>query len=374
MIDYSANKKILIIDDEPIIQETLHALLMGMDLDFHFASSGEEGILQAQAILPDVILLDVMMPGMDGFEVCQRLKANKTTRHVPIILVTALDNPEDLSRGLDMGADEFISKPPDRREIKARVRSMLRIKQQYDELENMMKLREELSNLIVHDMRSPLNIIIGHGEMLHNNNNLPEPISLRINRINEQAEKLNKFIDEMLMIARMEQGKLHLNCTSVNVNHMILRMADEYRVIAEAKGINLVSALPPYNCYVEIDERLIGRVLDNLVGNALKYSPPQTNITLELVPVKRESKSWAQVRVRDEGIGISDLEKINIFDKFKVVELKQQGIPQVGLGLFFCKMVIETHGGNIWAEDNIPPGGTVFIFELPLEKTLPALQ
>ena len=232
--------KILIIDDEPIIRETLQALLMDELDDFFFASNAEEGILQAQNSLPDVVLLDVMMPGMDGFETCKVLKKDPATAHIPIILVTALDSSEDISRGLDSGADEFISKPPDRRELKARVRSMLRIKHQYDDLKNTMKLREDLANLIVHDMRSPLNIIIGHGEMLLNAPGMPETLVRRVEKINEQSEKLNKFIDEMLMIARMEQGKIFLNRNLADVNQIVESVITEHSVIAEARNLKLV--------------------------------------------------------------------------------------------------------------------------------------
>lgn len=288
LIDHSLPSKILIIDDEPIVRETLQALLMDVNYKFLLASNGAEGIKLAQECRPDVILLDVMMHDMDGFEVCQYLKLNNDTRHIPIILVTALDNPEDLSRGLDLGADEFISKPPDWRELKARVRSMLRIKHQYDELENMMKLREELSNLIVHDMRSPLNIIIGHGEMLVHTPSLSESVVHRINIINEQSEKLNKFIDEMLIVAQMEQNRLHLNYTEVNLNHLVQQVHADHHVIAAAKNIELLTEIPPFICQLQADEHLIARVLDNLVSNAIKFSPAHTCIAVKLTMIERD--------------------------------------------------------------------------------------
>ena len=364
--EISRRSKILIVDDEPILQETLHALLIEDLYDFFFASNGEEGIQQADLVQPDVILMDIMMPGMDGFEACQELKKKPNTQHIPIILVTALDSSDDLSRGLDSGADEFITKPPDRRELKARVRSMLRIKHQYDDLKNTMKLREDLVNLIVHDMRSPLNIIIGHGEMLLNAPGLPDALTRRVDKINEQAEKLNKFIDEMLIIARMEQGRIYLNRNAANVNQIVVSVISEHNVIAEARSLKLVLDLPPLICYAQVDERLIARVLDNLLSNALKFSPPSSTVIVRMTLVEHDELPFIHVQVIDQGPGVSDDYKIDIFDKFKVVELKKIGVSQVGLGLFFCRLVIEAHQGHLGVENNVPLG-SIFSFEIPAE-------
>jgi signal transduction histidine kinase len=369
MVSENARRsQILIVDDEPILQETLHALLIEDLFDFHFASTGEEGIRQAEVVQPDVILMDIMMPGMDGFEACRTLKGNPLTQHIPIILVTALDSSDDISRGLDSGADEFITKPPDRRELKARVRSMLRIKHQYDELKNTMKLREDLANMIVHDMRSPLNVIIGHGEMLLNSPGLPETLVRRVDKINEQAEKLNKFIDEMLMVARMEHGRIFLNCTSVDVNQVVSSVTAEHNVIAEARSLKLVVELPPLICHAQVDERLIARVIDNLLSNALKFSPSLGVVIVRMTLVEHDGVPFIRTQVIDQGPGVSDDYKAEIFDKFKVVEMKKAGISQVGLGLFFCRLVVEAHQGYIWVENNVPLG-SIFSFEIPAENT-----
>ena len=308
------------------------------------------------------------MPGMDGFETCQALKKNPSTAHIPTILVTALDSYEDISRGLDSGADEFISKPPNRRELKARVRSMLRIKHQYDDLKNTMKLREDLGNLIVHDMRSPLNIIIGHGEMLLNAPGMPETLVRRVEKINEQAEKLNKFIEEMLMIAQMEQGRIFLNRSLVNINQIVEGVVVEHSVIAEARSLKLGVELPPLICHAQVDDRLIARVLDNLLSNAFKYSPPASQVTVRMTLVEHDELPFIRVQVIDQGPGISDDYKSEVFDKFKVVALKKAGVTQVGLGLFFCRLVVEAHQGKIWVENNVPLG-SIFNFEIPAENS-----
>ena len=357
--------KILIVDDETIILDTLHAFLMDEDYEFLFAVNGEEAIKKVNSTPPDVILLDIMMPGIDGFEVCQRLKSDPATSYIPIILVTALDSTEEITRGLDSGADEFISKPVDRRELKARVRSMLRIKHQYDDLENTIRLRDDLSNLVVHDMRSPLNIIMGHGEMLLNVPNLQEGLVNRITKINEQSERLNKLINEMLMIARMEQGKMVLNLVSSNLNQVIERVVSDHKVIAEARNLNITLALCKDGCSAVIDEHLMSRVIDNLLSNALKFSPAYSEIKIQTTTFGLPQKPALGFMIFDQGPGISSEFQEEIFEKYKVVALKKAGVSQVGLGLFFCKLVIEAHQGRIWVENN-KPLGSVFCFEIPV--------
>src|SRR5262249_29049268 len=143
--------RVLIVDDDPLARDTLEAQLYLEGYELLFATNGIDALQRMKELTPDVILLDVMMPQMSGFEVCQYLKQRSEFRHIPIILVTALDGPDELVRGLGAGADEFITKPVNSQELRARVRSMLRIKAQYDDLERTLQLRELLSNMIVHD-------------------------------------------------------------------------------------------------------------------------------------------------------------------------------------------------------------------------------
>ena len=147
---------IFVVDDDPSARETAKMLLLPEGYEMSFAPNGLEALAQLNHFEPDVILLDVMMPGMDGFELCQKLKSVSAWRHIPIILVTALDGKEHLSRGLEVGADDYVSKPINKLELRARVRSMLRIKQRHDDMERMLELREDLSRMFLSLIRSPL--------------------------------------------------------------------------------------------------------------------------------------------------------------------------------------------------------------------------
>jgi two-component system sensor histidine kinase/response regulator len=359
---------ILIVDDEPSARDTLEALLFREGYELAFAASGPEALARLDELAPDVILLDVMMPGMDGFKVCQRLKTDKRWRNIPIILVTGLDSKEDLALGLSVGADDFLSKPVNGLELRARVRSMLRIKKQHDELEVTLRLREDLADMIVHDMRNPLTSILGWSELLLTRN-LTTPESLEcMDRIHTQARRLNSFLNDMLILAKMKAGKPILNRSIVDVNQLVLEVEKSHSVIARSKRIHLAIDLPDESRQISLDTNLFQRMLDNLVSNALKFSPSESTVTLHVEYPEAKTASPSQeprvrIQVLDEGPGIAEEHRDRIFDKFEIVALKGRDLSQVGLGLAFCKMVVEAHGGQIFVDAN-EPEGAVFTVEI----------
>jgi two-component system sensor histidine kinase/response regulator len=353
----------LIVDDDPGARFTLDALLFREGYDLAFADSGPEVLAHLDELAPDVILLDVMMPGMDGLEVCRRLKADERWRHTPVILVTSLDSKEDLARGLDAGADDFLSKPVNVLELRARVRSMLRIKKRYDELEATLRLREDLANMIVHDMNNSMTSILGFSELLKRGAVAPDVLE-DIEVIWDHARRLKSFLNDMLVLAKVEAGKPILNCSLVDVNQLVLEIEKCYSVIAQARGGDLVVELPEGSRPAPLDANLFQRVLDNLVSNALKFSPAEGTVTLRVeYPGAANESPRVRVQVLDEGPGIPEEHRQRIFDKFEIVALKKRSLSQIGLGLAFCKMVVEAHGGRIFVDDN-EPKGAVFTIEI----------
>jgi signal transduction histidine kinase len=352
--------KILIVDDEPITRQALEALLMGENYQISFAENGEEALTIIAAYPPDVILLDVMMPGMDGFEVCTQLKKNNHWKHIPVILITALDDKEDLAHGLDVGADEFLSKPVNSLELRSRVRSMLRIKRQYDELVNLLKLRDDLSHMIVHDMRSPLSVIQGSTDSILHRSELNELDRRRMERVQLQSQRLNGLLNDLLMAAKMEQGKLTVNRTPVDICALLRQVKENQQIIADARQIMINLELPVESWQVGLDSYLVTRLIDNLFSNAIKYSPSNSQIDVRMEMLDQER---LRIKVADFGPGIAEEHRDRIFDKFEIVALKQQGIAQIGLGLAFCKLVAEAHNGDITVEDN-DPNGSIFIVNL----------
>ncbi|MCA9945498.1 MAG: response regulator [Anaerolineales bacterium] len=356
--------QILIVDDEPYARQTIEMLLLKESYELFFAEDAHEALAQLDDELPDVILSDVMMPNMDGFELCQRIKRNPKWNHIPIILVTALDSKQDLARGLEAGADDFLHKPINGLELRARVRSMLRIKLRHDELQAALQMRQDLANMIVHDIRSPLSTILIYCDLLESelDGNLQT-----LDTIRSEANRLSSFLTDMLMMAKMEHGRLMLSHSPVDVNELAAAVRDSYEPMARLKEINLQLDLPEESNMLSLDANLWRRVLDNLVSNAVKFSPTGGNITLRVRYNKPSSNNGAvphlNLQVIDEGPGIAAEHYETIFDKFKIVATGRRDVKQVGLGLAFCKMVVEAHDGRISVSAN-QPRGSVFTVEL----------
>lgn len=361
-------KRLLIVDDEPSARQTLEMLLLREGYGMTFAADGLEALELVEEGAPDVILLDVMMPGMDGFEVCRYLKSNPSYQHIPIILVTALDSKRDLARGLDAGADDFLHKPFNSLELRARVRSMLRIKQRHDELEQALRLREDLSNMIVHDIRNPLSSIIVYCDLLEENV-VGEWGQAHLNTIRTEADRLSAFLTDMLMMAKMEHGRFMLSRSAVDVNELAAAAVAGYAPMAQLKQLEIALDVPDETEFVSMDANLARRVIDNLLSNAVKFSPSNGRIHVTVNYPQRDAADGAddapqlRVQVKDEGPGIPVEHQETIFDKFKIVASGRRDVTQVGLGLAFCKMVVDAHEGRIYVDAN-EPRGSIFTVEL----------
>jgi signal transduction histidine kinase len=356
---------ILVVDDEPANFDVIEILLFKEGYDLHHRDNGADAIASLESINPDLVLLDVMMPDMDGIEVCQRLKNDRHGQHIPIIIVTALSDKEDLARCIDAGADDFISKPINSTELRARVRSMLRIKSQYDHIQETIMLREEMMQTIVHDLRNPLiGILLGCDSLKVLD--LPDRAKKRIVQIGQTIEQMRLLVDDILTIGRIEANKLILNHSKFDITEVAKLVIADFEAISTDKQIQILGEFPPEPAYISGDSPLIRRVLGNLVDNALKFSPHQSSIILrvECLPKNPDRQDLIKIEVIDWGIGISPEQKQIIFEKYEVGNIVM-GVSQIGLGLSFCKMMIEAHRGAISVTNNQPKGS---IFTILLDR------
>ena len=356
---------ILVVDDEPANFDVIEILLFKEGYDLHHRDNGADAIASLESINPDLVLLDVMMPDMDGIEVCQRLKNDRHWQHILIIIVTALSDKEDLARCIDAGADDFISKPINSTELRARVRSMLRIKSQYDHIQATIMLREEMMQTIVHDLRNPLiGILLGCDSLKVLD--LPDRAKKRIVQIGQTIEQMRLLVDDILTIGRIEANKLILNHSKFDITEVAKLVIADFDAISNDKQIQILGEFPPEPAYISGDSPLIRRVLGNLVDNALKFSPHQSSIILrvECLPKNPDRQDLIKIEVIDWGIGISPEQKQIIFEKYEVGNIVM-GVSQIGLGLSFCKMMIEAHRGAISVTNNQPKGS---IFTILLDR------
>jgi len=355
---------ILVIDDEPNNFDVIEALLNDEDYQLYYSANGEEAIANLDAYNPDVILLDVMMPGIDGIEVCRQIKTMSKWVAVPIIMVTALSSKSDLANCLKTGADDFISKPVNGVELRARVQSMLRIKQQYDNLQTMLKLRQDMVNMVVHDLRTPLSIILFGLQLLKNPNYPKEKHNRKMDQIYLSAQRLQLLIDDLLKMALYESGKLRLNRKNIEISSLIKSVISNMEAIAAQKNQSLVIDLPETSDrIVSMDANLIHRTIDNLLLNAIKFSPDNSQIIVNLEVI---NSGGYKIQVIDSGPGVPEAIQHKIFEKYEI-GTTMLDTSQIGLGLAFCKMVVEAHGGEIGVTNN-QSQGAIFEITLPISN------
>jgi signal transduction histidine kinase len=354
------NTNLLIVDDDVFAREIIESHLIKEKYHLDFVNSAAEAFTSLNTKLPDVILLDVMMDEMDGFNACKIIKDNNQWRHIPVLLITSLNDKDSILQGLDSGADDFLSKPVNGPELRARVRSMLRIKKYYDELLNSLEMREEMAKMIVHDIKNPLFVIQYFASALKKSIQKPENID-RLDQINFQIQRINSLLTDMLLTAKMESGKTILQRSPVDINHLIKTVGENYQIMTQIGQKNLIMDLPNKSHTLSLDEKLFIRVIDNLIHNAFKFSRTKSTITIKAQYLDNPERT--RIQIIDEGLGIPKDKQEKIFEKYEVVKMKKSTIPQIGLGLPFCKLVVEAHGGQIYVEDN-KPQGAIFNIEI----------
>lgn len=327
-------------------------------------SSGEMALRAVQTMPPDLILLDISMPEMNGYEVCRRLKEDERSRDIPVLFISALNETEDKVRAFQAGGVDYVSKPFQFEEVDARVRTHLKLRSQqrelgenYTRLLELEKLRDSLTHMIVHDMRSPLLAVRMSVELLRDA--VPEndrPSRELLDTASKGTLQLVEMVSQMLDISRMEAGKMELDRKRTDLAALADAVIEELRPLAGTRALGFaVSGLE----WVECDPDLVRRVIGNLLGNALKFTPADGRIDVEV----GESAGGVRVSVRDTGRGIPTEYHARIFDKFGQVDDVSKRVG-TGLGLTFCKMVVEAHGGQIGV-DSAPGQGSNFWFVLP---------
>ncbi len=391
--------KILAIDDTP---ENLVTLGTVLDSEFNvqFATSGQKGLSLASQTPPDVILLDVMMPEMDGYETCRRLKADPLLKKIPVIFLTALAEPAAESTGLGLGAADYITKPINAEITRLRIHNLLEREQlrreveaHRDHLEELVKARTEalciakeaaetanraknsfLANMS-HELRTPLNGIIGMTDLALRRVTDAKAID-QLGMASQCSQQLLSLINNVLDITNLEADRLTLESLDFSLGIVLDSLTRLFDKASENKGLELrIESAPELsNCVVHADRVRLGQILQNMVGNALKFTS-KGSITVKLSQT-RESQTDIQLcfEVRDTGIGISAPDKDRLFNAFVQADgsitRKYSGS---GIGLAICKHLVTLMGGSIGVESQ-PEIGSTFWFSVPLKKAEPLAE
>ena len=372
---------ILVVDDDPRNIRLMESILKTSGYSVISAEDGEQALEAVARQRPDAVLLDVMMPRMSGFEVCRKLRSQYETRLLPIIMVTALNALEEKVQALETGADDFLSKPVNRMEMLAKLRSILRVKTLHDEVEQtrleleaknreliqVEELKEKLTQMVVHDLKNPLTGMVGNLQLLELQGPGISAESFReiLARTQEGARQLMVLIKNILDVARMEEKKLVLHRQPLKPESLLADCIRQSEGLSKKVGVELLVKVEGAPGAVDADAELTGRILANLVTNALKHTPPGGKVEVGASDLGDQVRFW----VEDTGEGIPSEILPRVFDKFVMGPSGSDpgaGGYGTGLGLTFCKMAVEAHGGSIRVESQSGKGST-FSFTLPHE-------
>ncbi|MEH2037375.1 hybrid sensor histidine kinase/response regulator [Nostoc sp.] len=371
----SRSDKILVVDDSPDNVFLIKTILEEEGYTVSTAENGISALAELKASLCDLVLLDLMMPGMDGYEVTKHIRGEmKLPQYIPILLITAHDAP-NVAHGLDLGADDFIRKPVTVDELLARVRSLLRLKHSMDERDEIARQREDFVSRLTHDLRTPLVaadrmlMLFQQGALGTLSTQMQEVIAIMArSNIN-----LLSMVNTLLEVYRFEAGRKSLAFQPVNLGQLLEEVTGELSPLAQDKALSLSVDFTEESNTVMGDRLELHRLFTNLIGNAIKFTS-SGSITIRLTSQRQLDKSnqsqfseksnsvdYIRIEIADTGPGIPPEEQATIFERFRQGSHKSSGS---GLGLYLARRIVEAHQGIILLNSELGKG-SVFIVFLP---------
>ncbi|MBF0370567.1 MAG: response regulator [Magnetococcales bacterium] len=380
---------ILLVDDEPALIDVTRSAL-GEHFSVRIATSGEVALKLAALGGIDLILLDIMMPDLSGYDVCQRLKAQPDTQNIPIIFLTSRDSADDEAWGLSLGAEDYIRKPTIPQLLQARIRNQLELKRHREHLETLVQertrdleqavsqlesanqVKEEFLAVISHEMRTPLNSIIGFSEFLLEGDPQGAPLSPSIREpvriIHESGVNLLGNINDIIDFVQMDQQRFILSDKPFQIDSFLEETLADLKQEAGRKGLTLEMEIKASaRCSVRGDSRRLGQVLNHLIGNGIKFTKQGgVSLTVEATATPVPDKARLTFRVADTGCGISPEKLQLIFEAFTQVESpKTRRHGGFGLGLAICKKLVQMMSGELGVVQS-DSSGTVIVFSVIL--------
>jgi signal transduction histidine kinase len=368
-----SSKTILIVDDNPTNLAVIASYLEQFSLTILIARDGESGLEKAVYARPDLILLDVMMPGLNGFETCRQLKANPVTTDIPVIFMTALASTEDKIKGFEAGGVDYVTKPIQHEEIFARITTHLRLsdlaqrlQSANQELTQLNAHKDKLFSIVAHDLKGPFVPVLGNAELLVERWDIfdtAEKIAMCV-AIKQSSRRVVDLLDNLLQWSRMQLNRTPFRPEMLNLHRLVAANIDLLSHNGHKKGV-ILENLVDSGQKVYADDNMANTILRNLISNAIKYTAAGGKITVSAAPITTDGRDFVAVSVQDNGIGIS------VEDQEKLFQIETHhttpGTAQekgTGLGLIICKEMVESHHGQICVESE-QGKGTTFTFTLP---------
>ena len=364
--------KILIVDDVVSNVLLLKILLTNEKFQVCTASNGNMCIEMARSEHPDLILLDVMMPELNGFDTAVILKKDPETHEIPIIFLTALNNPSDLVKGFQVGANDFLTKPFNKEELIMRVMHQIQlvaakriIVKQNEELKRTISNRDKMYSVIAHDLRSPMasiRMVLNLAVNVVSREVVGDEIFELLDKANRESEETHDLLDNLLKWTKSQTGRLSVVYQDLDLDDIVPGVVDIFRMIAEMKKIDLKYLPAVEKLTVHGDNDMIKTIIRNFLSNAVKFTPEGKGVE---VFYEREG-DFARISVRDHGVGI-DPERVGSIFHTGETTYGTGGEEGSGLGLQLCQDFARKNGGEAQVESTLGEGST-FSFTIPLKK------
>lgn len=376
-LEYSINRsdyKILIVDDVMSNVLLLRILLTKEQFQVCTASNGHQCIEQAKKENPDLILLDVMMPDISGFETATILKRDPSTKDIPIIFLTALNSPADLVKGFQVGASDFLPKPFNKEELVIRVMHQISlvaakrlIEKQNEELKRTIEGRDKMYSVIAHDLRSPMGsvkMVLNMLSMMVSPETLGPELASLLSQANQQTEEVFSLLDNLLKWTKTQTGRLNVVFQDFNTDEVILGVIEIFNMVAEMKHITIKHLETSENLKIHADIDMIKTIIRNFMSNAIKFSEKDSSIEIY---VSREG-DFAKISVQDHGRGISEENQKKLFKvESNYTTYGTANEEGSGLGLLLCKDFAIKNGGDLLLESK-EDEGSIFSLLVPIYK------
>ncbi len=355
---------VLVVDDQEQNLQVIGTTLNIMGYDVIPALNGEDALKRVAVRIPDLILLDVLMPGMDGVEVCRRLQAEPAWAKIPVIFLSASDDKNVVVQALESGGVDYITKPFNKAELVSRVRTHIALKQARDGMQQLAEDRDELLGILTHDLKNHLAGIEMSAQLLRDRHDAPtgDARTLVDNIATTAAESL-LFL--RMFLANHAAGRSEVNPVPCDLDAAARAAVERARPLANAKNIVLSPELPPHPLAVFADPAALGQILDNLISNAIKFSPPGKSVG---VVVARELLGAVSVTVSDEGPGFSVEDRARMFRRYGRLSARPTGNEtSTGLGLYIVKRLANAMKGRVIVAPATDKGASIRV-ELPGQK------
>ena len=357
---------ILVVDDNPVNRDMLGRRLQQ---DGYVADFAENGIVALEKLAEknfDLLLLDIMMPQMNGFEVLENMQAHPQLRNIPVIVISAIDDIESTVKCLELGAEDYLPKPFNATILRARISSSLEKnrlrKHEVQRLVELNEMKDQFIGTVSHDLRNPITSILGFADLLKQTGAIQDEQALNfVDRINKSAYHMLNLVNDLLDIAKIEAG-LAILVKDVNLQAFLAQQVEAYKMEADQKSIELIYDKPDEHYTVQIDPDRFGQVISNLLSNAIKYTPPEGRVYLSAT----QDKNQMIIEIEDNGLGIPEKDIPFLFDKFfRVSEEEHLNERGTGLGLSIVKAIVVAHQGTIGVESELGRG-SMFRICLPI--------